>query len=234
MKIHCVMHASFEKPGVIEEWANKKGHQFSITHIYKNENLPANVEEFDFLIFMGGPQSPLALDKYPYIADEIALAKKAIQAKKLVFGICLGAQIIAEALGAKTQRSPHREIGIYPVLLLEEGKNDPFFSKLSPTFDATHWHNDMPGIVQDMVLLAKSEGCPQQAFRYGDRVYGFQFHLELTQDLIKGMVKHCPTDLEPRLYVRSADELQNANYDPINQQMVLFLEYMESIFLNKA
>lgn len=234
MKIHCVMHASFEKPGIIEEWADKNKHQFSTTHIYKNEKLPTNMEAFDFLIFMGGPQSPLALDEYPYIVDEIALAKKAIEAQKLVFGVCLGAQIIAEALGARTQRSPHREIGIFPVSLSEEGKSDPFFSSLSSTFQAVHWHNDMPGINQDMILLAKSDGCPHQAFRYGDRVYGFQFHLELTKTLIKGMVEHCPEDLEPGPYIKSAQELQNANYDPINQQMLLFLEYMENLFLNKS
>lgn len=114
MRISVIMHADFETPGVIEEWAQAKKHSFRIFKPYQVESLPA-VEEFDFLIVMGGPQSPLALEEAPYLVDEIKLISRAIQAKKIVLGFCLGAQLIGEALGAKTERSPEKEVGIYPV-----------------------------------------------------------------------------------------------------------------------
>lgn len=232
MKIHCILHASFERLGAIEDWAVAHDHALTYTHIYEGEVLPSSADDFDWLILMGGPQSPLELDKFPYIADEVLLAKKAIYANKIVFGVCLGAQIIAEALGATTLHSPNKEIGIYPVTVLAAAKDDPFFSKVYPTFNATHWHNDMPGIPEGAVLLAQSEGCPQQAFRYGDRVYGFQFHLEMTIPLIKGMVDNCPGDLKPGKYIRSIEELLNGNYAEINRTLFLFLDEMEGVFTN--
>lgn len=225
MKVHYLIHAPFEKPGIIHEWATHKGCQTSETHTYKGEKLP-KVSEFDFLVIMGGPQSPCELEKYPYLENEITLAEQAINNKKAVLGICLGAQIIAEALGAKTQRSPNKEIGAYPVELTAEAIVDPLFKKFPNKFDVMHWHNDMPSIPKGGTLLAKSAGCPSQAFVYGDRVYGFQFHLEMTPEIIKEMIEHCASDLQPNLYVHSIPELLTIDFTPINQKMWLTLDHL--------
>src|SRR3990167_2476814 len=101
MKILTLIHASFEKPGSISIWAKKNNHEITEVHPYKGDKIP-DVSSFDFLIVMGGPQSPLAMDKAPYLADEIETIKKALNAKKRILGVCLGAQLIGEALGAKT------------------------------------------------------------------------------------------------------------------------------------
>lgn len=225
MKIHYIIHASFEMPGAIEEWVKQKKYRSTETHVYKGEKLP-QIWEFDFLIIMGGPQSPLELDKYPYMRDEIALAQQAIANKKAVLGICLGAQIIAEALGVETQRSPNKEIGAYPIELTAEGLVDPLFKKFPQKFDVMHWHNDMPGIPAGARLLAKSEGCPQQAFAYGDRVYGLQFHMEINYALAKEMIEHCPNDLQPNRFVYSANELLAIDYAPINDKMHIALNHL--------
>lgn len=228
MKILIIIHASFEEPGSIEIWAKKRGHEIVISNPYKGEKLP-EISDFDFLIVMGGPQSPLELDKAPYLADEIDLIKRAITQHKRIIGICLGAQLISEALGVKTERSPHREIGMYPIELLEDAKLDPVFGQFPSKFDMMHWHNDMPGIPKGAVLLAKSEGCPRQAYRYGDRVYGFQCHFELTQELVKRMIEHCPDDLKMGTYIRSKDEIINADYSEINLKMENILDYLENL-----
>ena len=228
MKIHYIQHATFEKLGAIEVWARKNNHELSGTHVYDGEKLPENTD-FDLLVIMGGPQSPFEVDKYPYLNDEIALVKKAIKNNKKVWGTCLGAQIIAEALGVSTLRSEHKEVGMYPITVLDEGKNDPIFSQFGDIFDVMHWHNDMPGIPDGAILLAKSDGCSHQAFRYGDRVYGFQFHLEPTLELIKGMIKHCSDDLEANRYVRSEAELMASDYDAINQKMFAVLDYFNEL-----
>lgn len=225
MRMHAILHASFEQLGAIEPWILKKHHRLSTTHLYKGELLP-HVDQFDFLILMGGPQTPLRLDQYPYLRQEIALAEQAIQHNKVVFGVCLGAQLIGEALGARTERSPHRETGFYPVCATDAGANDPLFKMFGGKFEVMHWHNDMPGLSQESVLLAASEGCPRQAFRYGDRVYGFQFHLEMTTASVQEMVVHCAEHLPPGKYIRSKEELLASPCDEINRKMHATLDYL--------
>lgn len=178
---------------------------------------------------MGGPQSPLKMDEAPYLADEIELIKHAIKKNKRIIGICLGAQLIAEAFGAKTEKSPNKEIGVYPLYLLPDAKYDPVFANFNQCFDVTHWHSDMPGIPEGAVLLAKSEGCPRQIFRVGDRIYGFQCHFELTKELIEGMIAHCPQDLVTGSFIRSKQELLEADYSKINAKMDTVLDYLSNL-----
>jgi GMP synthase (glutamine-hydrolysing) len=183
MNILFITHASFEKPGSIELWAKKNNHMTHEVRPYAGEALPA-IDNYDMLIVMGGPQSPIKIEKSPYLKDEIELIKDALNQKKKMIGVCLGAQLIAEALGAKTERSPNKEIGMYPVELIGNVSDDPVFKDFPDKFDVMHWHSDMPGLTDGIKLLAKSEGCPRQIFRFGDRVYGFQCHFELTKELV--------------------------------------------------
>jgi GMP synthase (glutamine-hydrolysing) len=228
MKILFVIHAEFEKPGSIETWAKKNGYDTQEVSPYKGETIP-DINDFDFLIIMGGPQSPLEINKAPYLNDEIALIKQAIMKHKRIIGICLGAQLIGEALGAKTEHSPNREVGTFLVDLCDEAKFDPVFSHFPAKFDVMHWHSDMPGIPKEATLLAKSEGCPRQIFRYGDRVYGFQCHFELTQELVKGMIDKCPDDLKAGTYIRSVKEMIYADYTHINAKMNKVLDYLSQL-----
>lgn len=228
MRIHCILHAAFENPGIIEAWAREKSCQFSMTHTYRAELLP-EVNDFDFLVVMGGPQSAVHLDKWPYLRDEIALIQKVIAANKPVLGICLGAQLIAESQGAKTERSPQREIGVFSVDLLPEAKEDPIFSQFPDSFLAMHWHNDMPGLPKNARLLAKSAGCPRQAFSIGDRVYGLQCHLEMTQNNIAQMMPHCENELTADIYVDSKQKLLAYDLKHINEKMFVILDHLYTI-----
>lgn len=228
MKIAYIIHADFEKPGFIETWAKKNNHKCREYSSYKGESLP-QPNEFDFLVVMGGPQSPLSMEKSPYLKNEIDLIKKALAQNKCIIGICLGAQLIGEALGAKTERSPYREIGVFPIMLLDGAKSDPIFSKLPRVFDVMHWHNDMPGLPIGAELIAKSEGCPRQIFRYGDRVYGFQCHFEMTKDLAQGMIANCPDDLINDKYVRNREELLTTDYDSINLKLEKVLDHLTKV-----
>jgi len=226
MHIHAIIHAAFEKPGMIEDWAREHNHQFSQTHTYLGERLP-NIANIDFLVIMGGPQSPRELDQYPYLTDEISLTQQAFESGKAILGICLGAQIISESLGAQTEKSPNKEIGVFPIQLTAEGLHDPLFKLLPEQFDVMHWHNDMPGMAQGGVLLAQSEGCPRQAIRYGDRVYALQFHMEMTSELVQGMLRHCDGDLKVNgRYVQSQEQLLSVDHAPINAKMRLILDYL--------
>lgn len=223
MRIHYFIHADFEKLGAIKEWANQRGHILKETNTYRGEKLP-EVDEFDFLIIMGGPQNACQIADYPYLENEVQLIKQAITSRKIVLGVCLGAQLIAEALGGKTQPSPQREVGVFPITLTAAAQHDAVFKDFPAQFPVMHWHNDMPGLTSDMVLLATSEGCPCQAFRYDDHVYGLQFHCELTQNLVASMIDHCGNDLQAAQFVKSPDKLLLEDFSMINQKMHIILD----------
>lgn len=228
MDILCVTHADFETPGIIEDWAKDHGHDFSFCRPYAGDAMPETAS-CDFLIVMGGPQSPLKTDEFPYLQEEIAFIQKAIKTNAIILGFCLGAQLIGEALGTTTERSPEKEVGVYPITLTEEGRQDPVLQNLPKTFPVIHWHNDMPGLTEESALLAFSEGCPRQAIRYGKTIYGFQCHMEITSDGIKNMIKAVPEDLEPSTFTQNAEELMQQDYAPINQTMISILDRLVEI-----
>lgn len=228
MKILFVTHADFEKPGFIETWAKQNSFDTQEIRPYLGEKLP-EANSFDLLVSMGGPQSPLSIDEAPYLYDEIKLIGQAIKQNKQIIGVCLGAQLIGEALGAKTERSPYREVGLYPIELLEGAKTDPIFQSFPAKFDVMHWHSDMPGIPDGAEIIAASAGCPRQIVRYSERIYGFQCHLELTQDLVKGMIEKCPNDLVAGKYISTIEELMAVNYSKINAKLHNILNYMGSL-----
>lgn len=229
MKILSISHASFERLGHIETWAHKKNHIIRKVNPYRGETLP-KVNDFDFIIIMGGPQSMLRMKDAPYLADEIEFIKQALKLNKPILGVCLGAQLIAEALGAKTERSPHQEVGMYLIELLDAAKDDPVFQQFPHKFEVMHWHYDMPGLPEGAVLLAKSEGCPHQAFRYGDRVYGLQFHFEMTENLLNVMVENYIADLiQKSEYIRPVREILETDCSEINLKLESILEYLSNV-----
>jgi GMP synthase (glutamine-hydrolysing) len=223
MNILCITHADFETPGIIEMWAHRNGHDFKISSPYKSDRLSEH-KNFDFLIVMGGPQSPLEIDKALYLKNEILLIKQAIENNKLVLGFCLGAQLIGEALGGNTERSPEKEVGVFPITLTAEGVIDPLLQGLPKEFPVIHWHNDMPGTTKDSVILAFNEGCPRQILRYARKVYGFQCHLEITSAGIEDMIKACPGDLKTSPFTQTPEQLRKQDYTSINNTMIQILE----------
>jgi GMP synthase (glutamine-hydrolysing) len=234
MKIHIVMHESFEAPAAIETWAKNKEHQVTYTRLYAGDKFPENFD-FDFLVVMGGPQSPATTtEECPHFDSkkEIAFIKKAIDENKKVFGACLGAQMIGEALGAKFEHSPNKEIGVFEIELTEAGKRDPIISSFPEKFMVSHWHGDMPGLTNESEVLAISKGCPRQIVRYSPKIYGFQCHFEFTPMAIEGMIENSTAELEKYKglpYIQNAEQLKANDYSEMNNLLFKFLDYMESI-----
>jgi GMP synthase (glutamine-hydrolysing) len=223
MRLHYIMHASFETPGVIEQWAKERSFDFDGTPTYSNKKLPASTG-IDFLLVMGGPQSPLRMSDYPYLRDEIRLISDMIEQNKPVIGFCLGSQLIAEALGARTLRSPEKEVGFFPIQLTHDGRRDPILREFPKEFEVLHWHHDMPGMPDGAVLLARSAGCPNQAFRFGDRIYGFQFHMEPTQETIKPLLENAAEDLAPSKYTQTPEQILAFDFETMNCRMKYVLD----------
>lgn len=228
MHILCITHADFETPGVIHHWVREHGHTMDIVQPYQGDACPESFES-DMLILMGGPQSPLAIDEAPYLKDEITCIQRAIAADKIVLGFCLGAQLIGEALGATTERSPVKEVGVYPIHLTEAGTCDPVFEGLPSSFPVIHWHNDMPGETSESTLLAYSDGCPRQVLRYGPKWYGLQCHLEITSQGINELIDACPESLAPSTFTQNIDALRANNYPAIHQTMFTILDRLAAL-----
>ena len=230
------MHESFEAPGAIETWAKRRKHEITYTRLYDKNTLPQNVDDIDFLIVMGGPQSPATTKEECHYFDankEIKFIKKAIKDGKLALGICLGAQLIGEALGAKFGHSPNKEIGVFGLTLTADANDDPVFSKFPKKFLVGHWHGDMPGLASESRILASSKGCPRQIVRYSPKVYGFQCHFEFTKASIEGMIRYCGHELKEGKnlpYVQSKEELRKQDYDSMNKLLFTFLDYMKNTY----
>lgn len=223
------MHESFESPAAIEIWAKKKGLDITYTRQYLGDTFPEECN-FDFLVVMGGPQSPATtLEECPHYdaKKEIEFIKKAIDQNKILLGACLGAQLIGEALGGKFGHSPNREIGVFPITLTEDGKQDPIIGKFPEKFLVGHWHGDMPGLTPESKILATSEGCPRQIVRYAPKIYGFQCHFEFTPEAIEGMIENNAHELEEHKglpYIETAEQLRSHNYDEMNNLLFNFLD----------
>lgn len=184
------------------------------------------------LVVFGGPQSPrTTLEECPYF-DSLAeqrLINQAISARRIVIGICLGSQLIGEALGAKVRQSPEKEIGHYPITLTEAGKQNPLLAHFGSPLVVGHWHNDMPGLTDQSVVLATSEGCPRQIVQYGNAVYGFQCHMEFTAEAVEGLIQHSEQELaaaKGKRFIRSNAEMREWNYQEMNEKLWRFLDLL--------
>lgn len=231
MKLHIVMHESFETPAAIEVWAHKNKYVLTYTRLYQGDQFPQHCD-FDFLIVMGGPQSPVTtIDQCAHfnVQQEIRFIQMAIEQNKILLGVCLGAQLIGEALGAKFAHSPNREIGVFEITLTEAGKRDPIFSTFPSKFPVGHWHGDMPGLTAESKVLATSEGCSRQIIKYQPHIYGFQCHFEFTLKAMEGMIYNCAPELEEYKhlpYVQNTQQLRKHDYSDMNKLLFKFLDSM--------
>ncbi|HDR2373211.1 TPA: type 1 glutamine amidotransferase [Enterobacter asburiae] len=230
MHIHFIIHEHFEAPGAYEVWGKSRGCSMSYSRVYQGDPLPEDLLSTDLLIIMGGPQSPATtLEECPWFdaQAEKALIGRAIEAGKTVIGVCLGSQLIGEALGAAFCHSPEKEIGKFPVRLTEAGKANPLFEDFGHELNVGHWHNDMPGLTPQAKVLAYSEGCPRQIVQYGERVYGFQCHMELTPEVVELLIEHSQNDLSRAAefrFVETAEKLRSHDYREMNQVLFSFLD----------
>ncbi|NIF21326.1 type 1 glutamine amidotransferase [Candidatus Pantoea multigeneris] len=230
MQVHFIVHEDFEAPGAYEAWANQRGHHISWSRVYAGEALPQQVNDIDLLIVMGGPQSPATtLEECAHFDSkaEQAVIAAAVKAGKAVMGICLGSQLIGEALSAPFAHSPEKEIGKFPITLTEDAQHDALFSQFPAVLEVGHWHNDMPGLTPDAKIIATSAGCPRQIVAYSDRVYGFQCHMELTPEVVELLIAHSQSDLSRAAefrFVDTPEQLRAHDYSEMNQLLFTFLD----------
>jgi GMP synthase (glutamine-hydrolysing) len=196
MRFHVLQHAAYEGPGEIAVWAEKRGHVVTISHLYRGEALPA-LDDFDALVIMGGEMNIYQYRDWPWLQPETQFIQAALHHGKRCAGICLGAQFLADALGARVVQNSQYELGWFPVTWSAEAR--AWFPGLPSAGPVLHWHGDRFGLPPGATRLAVSAGCTEQGFLLPGKALGLQFHLEVDPELVK-------------LYVASQGEWPSGKY----------------------
>jgi len=184
MQILALVHVASEGTGTLGAFLDSVGADIKTVRLYDGEPLPDDPQAFHAVVSMGGPMNVYEEAKYPFLKAETEFLRKAVNKDLPVLGICLGSQMIAKACGARVELAAAKEVGWGVVKLTEEGRKDPLFSGLPERFHVLQWHEDMFHVPEGGHLLASSEICPYQAFRYRNAV-GLQFHLEVDAEILE-------------------------------------------------
>jgi GMP synthase (glutamine-hydrolysing) len=182
-EILVLQHIACEPPGEFEDVLRERGARIHRVELDEGEPLPGGHERFDAIVAMGGPMSVNDDAELPWLTAEKRLIGDAVRAGVPYWGACLGVQLLAASLGARVYAGPAPEVGVLPVTLTAEGRADPVFRDLPAQFPTLQWHGDTFDLPQGATLLASSPAYPNQAFRFGRRAYGVQFHVEVTEPM---------------------------------------------------
>lgn len=226
MRAHCIQHVPFEGLGSIGPWLTRAGYEITYTRFCESGKLP-DLEAIDLLVVMGGPMSANDEDQFPWLISEKQFIREAIDSSKPVLGVCLGAQLIAGAMGARVYRNAVKEIGWFPIFGIPSNESSVF--QFPQSVDVFHWHGETFDLPPGATRIAKSDGCENQAFQLGRSVIGLQFHLETTPETAEQIVFECRNELTPAQYVQTAEEIlsvKQEKYERINRLMGNILSFL--------
>jgi GMP synthase-like glutamine amidotransferase len=185
MRFLVFQHVDIEHPGIFRDFFNADGIAWDVVELDAGEKIPS-LDGYDALWVMGGPMDVWEADEYPWMKPEMAAIREAVAVRRMPFlGLCLGHQLLGEALGGKVGKAAQAEIGILDVDLTEEGKRDPLFAGLRDRFKALQWHGaEVAKLPPNAMVLASSPLCQVQGMRIGSHAYGLQYHIELTPETV--------------------------------------------------
>ena len=184
-KILVFQHVPYEPLGTLDPLLKEAGFRIRYVNFGRDPHQRPSLDKYEALIVLGGPMNAHQIDTWPNLLTEVDVIREAVDSGMSVLGICLGAQLLAKALGGRVSRNERREIGWYDVQLTEAGRSDPVISTFADTQTVFQWHEDGISLPEGADHLASSPASPVQAFRFGEHAYGFQFHLEVDASLVE-------------------------------------------------
>ncbi|MFZ5632296.1 MAG: type 1 glutamine amidotransferase [Bacillota bacterium] len=199
MKAFLIQHQDEVPPGIVLEVLAELKWEAEVLLMQKKPEIPSSLEGFDCLVLLGGTMNVDDIEDFPYLAELRRLTAKALKGGFPVLGLCLGAQMMARAAGSRVYRDRCGEIGWCQVQLTREGLEDKVLTGIKSPFEVFHWHEDMFELPEKSVLLGTSAVCPNQIVRIGKNSYGFQFHPEVTGDIILSWTQIYHNEVESRL-----------------------------------
>lgn len=185
MKILVFQHVAFEILGTLNPLLKDAGFRLRYVNFGRHPNSEPEIDRYQGLVVLGGPMNVDETDAHPHLLTELRMIERAMERNIPILGICLGSQLIAKTLGAPVYANSEKEIGWYDVAPTDSGAQDPLFGHFAPREQIFQWHGDTFDLPRGAVHLATSPACENQAFRYGDNVYGLQFHMEVDEPLIE-------------------------------------------------
>jgi len=184
-KLLVFQHVPHEDLGTLDVLLRRAGFQVDTVRFWRDPDSRPNLNGCDGLVILGGPMGVYEDDKYPFIKPELKLIEDALKKRVPLLGICLGSQLIAKAAGSRVYKGNAKEIGWHDVSLTEDADNDWLFLGFPDRFRAFHWHGDTFDVPQGALMLASSDLFPNQVIKVGPAAYGIQFHLEVTEQMIR-------------------------------------------------
>lgn len=218
-KVLIFQHVAHKILGTLNPTLKEKGLRIRYVNFDRSPDEHPSIDKYHGLIILGGYMGVYEAQKYTHIKTELKLIEEALKKDIPILGICLGSQLLAHVLGSEVRRNNEKEIGWYDIHLTEEGQKDPLFSHFQKTEKLFQLHGDTFDIPQSAVHLARSNVCNSQAFRYGNKAYGLQFHLEVDEPMIKRWLEN-PINQEEILNSNGKFDLQN-----IQQQTSLYIDH---------
>jgi GMP synthase-like glutamine amidotransferase len=214
MHLHCFQHVSFENAGTISEWATANSHTIEYSYFFEKDFILPKLTDIDVLLVMGGYMNADEEDKFSWLVQEKEFIRQAIASGKKVIGICLGAQLIASALGNKVYPAIEKEIGFFPVQFTDNALKHPLFNHFNNPYTVFHWHGDTFDLPENAQLMASTPICKHQAYLIKDKVLALQFHFEMNEAVIRDMLLHDGHELEEKgNYIQKpADILERLDY----------------------
>jgi len=207
MNVHCFQHVPSEGLGRIASWARARGHRIAFTRFFEND-VPPPPKTVDLLVVMGGPMNVYEYRSHPWLRTEKQFVERFLGRGGSALGVCLGAQLIADVLGAKVYQNTEREIGWFPVRWRPGRQVRRLVGNGAADILAFHWHGDTFDLPSGAAWLAETDACAHQAFAFGSHVVGLQFHLEAGRAEVTAMLKHGAKELTRDRFVQNAARIQ--------------------------
>lgn len=224
-----IKHITIEGPGTIADFLEDNKIPYTVVDLSQGDKVPKLEKSFQSVISLGGPMNVYEEEKYPFLRDEDTFLKRVAEEQIPFLGICLGAQLIAKATGARVTKNPEKEIGWYKIVLNDHGLSDGLFKNLPEVFKVYQWHGDTFGIPEGGKRLAFAELCQNQALQYGRNVYGIQFHVEITKDMIIQWADAYKQELESLKGIVSDKQKMLADYSDLEKP---YMKQAEQFYVN--
>ncbi|MBF0217526.1 MAG: type 1 glutamine amidotransferase [Candidatus Omnitrophica bacterium] len=184
-----IKHIRNEGPGILEDHFLRNGYRTKTIELWRGDGLPGGLEGIEAVVSMGGPMNVYEEEKYHFLGEEDIFLGKILKEKVPFMGICLGAQLLAKAAGAKVRKNRVKELGFSGITLTDKGSVSPIFKGFGRDVEVFQWHEDTFDIPDGGERLASSPECENQAFSIGPSAFGLQFHLEVTGEIVGDWLK---------------------------------------------
>jgi len=232
MKIHYLKHVSFEGLGNIEEWCIIRGIQYTCTELFEKHTFPSQ-HDFDGLVIMGGSMSTYDEDTIPWLKPEKEFIRECMATNKPILGICLGSQLIADALGAKVFKNNEKEIGWFKVQITQDALNNALFNHFPQQFTTFHWHGDTFTLPENACHVAFNNTTQNQAFLYQKNIVGLQFHPEISETAINDLITNGDAELIHSPYIQNIEEIKEGK-KYLQQNKEIMFSLLDKLFLNAS